>query len=415
MTAGTYISDHRVSVVPYEKTMPNGPTFYGTPSLEGSYFSKAWSGVDYPASRPTYVTYRYWSRPYNRWYTVRERTDVPTRKKTEFHPYSMSLIFRNSGTFTYLGALGAYENFVGGDRLFGGEGYSGDPKTPGWTANDTLKLQDKLREKVAGSDFNAGVALGEAGQTLDLITGTATTLYNAYRQVRRGDFAGAALALGVRPRRGSSSSTLTENVASRWLELQYGWLPLLKDVHGAAEFLAKTLNFPIVQTYRVKRSKKYRLVVQSNSYRPTSGKRFHARDQGLLIARLEEVDVAKLSGLQDPASVAWELLPYSFVADWFIPIGTYLANRGLATSLTGEYCQTITRKSIAYLELNPAVINVTRNGYNNTFKVQMNRTVTGSLQVPLPQWKTLGEVLSWKRAANAIALLVTSHGSSRGY
>jgi len=40
----------------------------------------------------------------------------------------------------------------------------------------------------------------------------------------------------------------------------------------------------------------------------------------------EELSAPRSLGLYDPLSVAWELVPFSFVADWFIPIGTYLDN-----------------------------------------------------------------------------------------
>jgi hypothetical protein len=29
-------------------------------------------------------------------------------------------------------------------------------------------------------------------------------------------------------------------------------------------------------------------------------------------------------GLTNPAALAWELVPFSFVADWFVPVGDYL-------------------------------------------------------------------------------------------
>jgi hypothetical protein len=39
-------------------------------------------------------------------------------------------------------------------------------------------------------------------------------------------------------------------------------------------------------------------------------------------------------GLLNPLSLAWELLPYSFVIDWFLPIGDYLAATTASAGMT---------------------------------------------------------------------------------
>jgi len=47
---------------------------------------------------------------------------------------------------------------------------------PVWNSNDDIALLSKLREKIAGSDFNAGVAFGEGLQSIRLIGDTATKI-----------------------------------------------------------------------------------------------------------------------------------------------------------------------------------------------------------------------------------------------
>jgi hypothetical protein len=193
-------------------------------------------------------------------------------------------------------------------------------------------------------------------------------------------------------------------IAKRWLELQYGWLPLLKDIYGGAEFLAHHLNVPLQRRYRVSRIVNGR----AETAAPVNAKfkRAWCQDLVQIIAIVSEKDVTQLAGLQDPASVAWELLPWSFVADWFIPIGSWLSSRGLAGALEGTFITTRTRKGYA---ADPVP---TLHSYPYSFEtpyeyreVTVSRRVTTELQVPLPSFRPLNKVLSWKRAANAVALI----------
>lgn len=404
MTTGSWVNDRRVNYQVgyrnhFHQFVPTGNV------LVGLYESKSWSGTDRPKVAPVYESYD-WFHPYERrWIRRRRRVSAVTRRDEEDHPYSCLIVFQRSSGFqrdVYLnGTLAGYAREAVTDTTYG--------VTPSseWNANDDLALIGKLREAVAGSDFNAGVSLGEAGQTLDLIFGAATRIRTALGRVRRGDVHGAARALGQVRFRGRVSG----NVASNWLELQYGWLPLLKDVQGAAEFLGKHLNFPYEQSYKVRKRQVRNVNLQPPGY-TRSNVVLQGSTKGQIIARVTEVNIPQLIGLTDPASVAWELVPYSFVADWFIPIGAYLSARGLAQSLTATYVTTKTTRLRAEWRY---VATTDAQGYLHTFtpdafvserRTQVNRTVSSTLQVPQPQVKPLGEVASWKRAANAIALLV---------
>lgn len=289
-----------------------------------------------------------------------------------------------------------------------------------WDSNDDIALVGKLREKIVGSDFDMGVFLGEGKEALSLIASTAVRTRQYLVALRRGDVSGiaeslgitrknaakAARALGTRNRTGAPTAIALSEAN---LALQYGWMPLLQDAEGAAQALAQQLNNPAVQTYRARKWKP--LTGVPNSSAVQVGTWFYTgKVQAQLIARLKEVNVVGLNGLLDPSSVLWELTPWSFVADWFIPIGNYLQARSLSSFVTGTFVKTVHYREFYHAEtgvgLSP-LFAITQQPNIYLVSTRTNRTVTDVLDVPKPGFKSLASVPSWKRAANAVSLLIT--------
>jgi len=330
---------------------------------------------------------------------------VPKRARLDEHFYTCSFQTFSTGIVNY--TIPGVGNFSNATNSIVNSYVVNNP----WSSNDDLKLIDKLRTRVAGSDFNAGIVLGEAHKTLELIASSATKIYKALNAVKRGDVVSATNhLLGRRPlasrKADSAVRKSRRTIQENWLQLQYGWRPLLQDCKDGAEFLAHHLNSPIQQTVRVSREQP-----GSVTWSGTAGWKYSKSQiltRGSIKALIKEKNVPALAGLQDPASVAWELVPYSFVADWFIPIGTYLHARGLSQSLTGTFVT-----SQVYRERHSGIENF---GLGYGFGLQgdvmlekgsMTRSVSTTLQIPLPSMKPLSKVASWEHCANAVALLTS--------
>lgn len=334
---------------------------------------------------------------------LRRRLRPPRRvRKGEEHPYNMS--YKKVHAPRLLHYIDYFNGGILQPLYPNSWGYGNSTAAFTWDNNDQLALIGKLREKVAGSDFNAGVFLAQSHEALTMITGTARKIYGAYFAARRGQFWLAHKILTVGTDRFSSARPKV--VASNWLELQYGWLPLLKDCESAAQFLAHELSYPMQWTVTVRSSKKLgTLRTASPSNSDFKKKEVWTRCQ--IKAKLTEKDVAQLSGLLDPFSVAWELLPYSFVLDWFIPIGNYLAARGLSQSLTGTFVVTRTDYAEGHgqVSVDPTHV-IYENCDDFAFKqISLTRTVTNVLDVPPPAVKDFRKIASWKHCANALALV----------
>lgn len=405
--------------------MTIGTVTRGTFGADGNYYYKDWSGVDYPKVKPQYTevlrgydsirmwVYRGQQRiEIDHYYLLkRVRDHPPKRVVTVEHPYTYIIKDSCNRYYPYsYNDWSMHNASLTSITLISYEyNYSFLPSET--DSNVMLGLLGKLREQVAGSSFNAGVFLGEGHQALKMITDSATRIYKGYKAARRGNFYGAAVALlHATPR----EHLLSKKVhANNWLELQYGWLPLLQDTHDAAQFLAHQLNYPLQTVVHVHARRKY------ESFSPIgSGWVQFGHIQGQLDlhikAILKEKDVMALSGLLDPLSVAWELMPYSFVIDWFIPIGNYLSARGLKSALTGTFVTStkrLVRQSEPKLMHNwgsdgdPWMVGLGNSTANYWTTVHGSRSISTNLAIPLPSFKPLGKVASWRHAANAVALL----------
>lgn len=403
MTTGSIDYNHLSSVA----------TFLGG-SVIGRRFQKSWNGQNRPAQPIRYQNVYMYDKVGN--LVIRRRRDYPKplhRSTVVENPYTCTYSRHNGHLFTQKNADGFTRTFSTYEFVNPASIVFSDADR--WNSNDDIALLGKLREKVAGSDFNAGVAMGESMKTLTLITNSATRIFRALKHVRKGNMASAAAVLtDGTPRAGffkkpTRAPTTDKQMSSLWLELKYGWMPLLKDVSDAAEFLAHMHSVPLQKIVRA-RKKKALPFSTAGSWTNREGE-----VRCSIKCILKEKNTVLLSGLLDPYSVAWELLPWSFVIDWFIPVGNYLSARGLAQAIEGTFVKT----TFLRIRLSGSC---TFNGYYHpqttgglSFEYgEVTRTVSTSLQVPLPAFKELRKVASWQHCVSAIALLSSLRPSVHG-
>lgn len=192
---------------------------------------------------------------------------------------------------------------------------------PGVDSDVITRARMKYYKNVKNSKVNLGVALGEARQTARLLTSSASRIAAGVRSFRKGNL-----------KKVWADLTSGANVPNAWLELQYGWNPLLRDVFGSAEALAESISIGRRLNLVVKgsASKSDPLILERES-----NDAFMVRYDGRDKQRCEVVGNYDLPssilpafsslGLTNPLEIVWELVPYSFVVDWCFPIGDWLA------------------------------------------------------------------------------------------
>lgn len=188
---------------------------------------------------------------------------------------------------------------------------------------------DKAMDRVLDRKVNIAQFIAERKQVVNTIDDVVKRLTKAIHAVRRRDYKGAASALGLK----KHPKNLSGNIAKDWLAFQYGWKPLLADVKGAAELLAEQeLNRDVRIKIRAKTKRPLDPFVAISgtlgvpncvTYRWLKG---HT-DATTILEFLLTNDFKRLGGqigITDPLTLAWELIPYSFVVDWFLPVGNFL-------------------------------------------------------------------------------------------
>lgn len=199
-----------------------------------------------------------------------------------------------------------------------------DPHTAsGWVKIDgnlAARAQTEALLKLNNGRVNYGSSIGEAKSTIRDLGGFLKDLSGAYFSLRRGDVSSMLRHLGQKPHRGSAP-------ANAWLAYQYAWMPLFKDIHGAVDDLTKGLPkrgayFTVVRN--VQQHAGPDSVITNSMYKVTGSSTYSCRCK--LYVRMGNEQLANLStmGLLNPLAVAWELVPYSFVVDWVLPVGNVL-------------------------------------------------------------------------------------------
>jgi hypothetical protein len=205
-------------------------------------------------------------------------------------------------------------------------------------------------------------------------------------------------------------------VPQKWLELQYGWKPLLSDVYGAAKALENRPKGDWRVTAKATRSLKDQKVVtfagqfmsrSSASWSKSVFARIDALPQNEAI-----ISLASLGAL-NPLSVAWELVPFSFVADWFIPIGGFIdsldAMLGYGESF---YSSTLLTKAVVKSKGLSGIVYgswpVVNDFVGTKRMVLMVREVSTS--VPLPVLPGFKDPRSLGHMANGLALIASVFG-----
>lgn len=201
-----------------------------------------------------------------------------------------------------------------------------------------IECYGEMYEKVA----NVADLIRTTVENKNMVVNALVDLTKAYKECRKGNVTRALRALGApvdkmpdwhRQRYPKFKSKIPSD---RFLEISYGWLPTLGDIH---EILSQGFGKEI--KFEAKGKAKFRVQEMISIEKDTLGPNNQYINGEVYLSQRSTVKVrAKFGikshlsgalsawGIDNPLALAWEALPYSFVVDWFFNVGSYLNDVG---------------------------------------------------------------------------------------
>lgn len=196
------------------------------------------------------------------------------------------------------------------------------------------KFVGALKEEAA-----LAVAFAERKQAMDMLTKRVTQLATFTYHLKRLDFRRAAVTLGLNPTkqmpRGLKAySTRRDGVkgnakrfANNYLEFHFGWSPLVMDIGHAINVLQGGVPPAYVRARGRSRTLQW-VESYSTSYywKATFSETCVCQIGAYVSVSNPNLWLANQLGFVNPATVAWELVPFSFVLDWFVNVSDVLSS-----------------------------------------------------------------------------------------
>jgi len=190
------------------------------------------------------------------------------------------------------------------------------------------KLKRKIHQKLKNQTVHIGNIIAERKQTMDLVQSSVKRILDLIK-VKKNIFKAAA-----------NYAKNSKQIASDILAFKFGVEPLMNDVQKFAQYLDDTSDNQVVVA-RANTGKEHAIPIKIST--PLLTFEGFVEISYTVKCKVDNPALRTLSqfGLINPLEILWEIAPWSFVVDWFIPVGDWISNK---TADCGLVFKTGTRK-----------------------------------------------------------------------
>lgn len=245
------------------------------------------------------------------------------------------------------------------------------------------RLNAQLNDKAKNQYHSVFETLYEGRQTKAMVAKAARDIALALRDVRRGRFERAAQTLGLKKTPGGVRKT--RKLKDNWLEYRYGWTPIYLGVYNEMrrqydrmknQEPVRRVTVQASRTLPFLKENKGDLTTSNDSGLPFGLFAFRVKQDTDTTVNCKKVAYFRVHnpglaqkaelGLTNPALVAWELVPLSFVVDWFVNVSDVLGQfdawigKTYIVGTNTTYVESTVRRYVTVLTApDPAIYNAT--------------------------------------------------------
>lgn len=209
-------------------------------------------------------------------------------------------------------------------------GYPGHAANRASIINLRNRVENQAKLKAMAMKMDLSETFVDIGSTVKMVARRTSQLGSAINAIRRGKFLDAARHLGLTRRPTANTA------AQAWLELQYGWRPLVSDIQAGVSLVNQGLSRSsgtVTVTRRGRTGLEIPFQTDSNydDYQATGSALGYCETK--YVFRVSNPNLAYLTslGISNPLYAAWVAIPMSFIVDWLIPVGEWL--QGMTSTL----------------------------------------------------------------------------------
>lgn len=262
------------------------------------------------------------------------------------------------------------------------------------------RAESSVDSKIRGNDWDLAQSIAELPESVGFIVNTFKKVIDVMSAIKRRDPAALARALGFN--RKKIGKSLRKGTAQAWLAWQFAVIPLLNDIYEVVKAITDGFQFDPSHC-RASSSCGGEVPPLSIPNRNVLTWNFNGKEEVTVSIsyRIKSPHLYTLDrlGITSPLGLAWNLLPMSFVVDWFLPVGNFLRslNQPIGLVFVNGFRTTYMKWSLTSSTLSKS--EYAYSGRLPTYRATssaMGRAPYTSFPTPVPQFRGIDDLTAGK-------------------